>query len=94
MEVRYKFYNTQGMPAWKLEQTENNFKKHYSKLMSQIESLLVQKGEADTRVEIQIDIDLKNGKVFPPLVVIGNETEEDYEKYQQLKNEILAILPQ
>lgn len=93
MEVRFKLYNTQGMPAWKVEQSESNFKKHYSKFLKKIEDLLAQKGETNTKVEIKIDIDIKNGKIFPPLVYIGNDTEEDAVKYLGLKNEILAILP-
>lgn len=92
MDVRFKFYNASGMPAWKLEQTENNFKKHYNKVFAKIEELLIQRGESGTKVEIKIDIDLKNGKVFPPIVQIG-DAEADFDRYQDLKNEILALLP-
>ncbi|MDJ1467993.1 hypothetical protein QNI19_23330 [Cytophagaceae bacterium DM2B3-1] len=93
MDVRFKLYNTQGIPAWKVEQSEANFKKHYSKHLKKIEELLVQKGESETPVEIKIDIDLKNGKIFPPIVHVGTETDKDLDKYQELKKEILSILP-
>ncbi|MDJ1483943.1 hypothetical protein QNI16_25835 [Cytophagaceae bacterium YF14B1] len=94
MDVQFKLYNTIGQPTWKIEQYQQTVKSQYKQPLNEIQELLYEQGETNTQINISIEIDIKNERVFPPVITIGDGTEEQTMKYQNLKKKIVRLLPE